>query len=72
MYLINVGYMYRLLYLMCLKTKSTLSKKTKKNKKQKEKHFFLPFAAKRPGVNAASALDDHLRGHVYYLNWPGL
>lgn len=34
--------------------KSTLSKKGKK--KQKEKHFFLPFAAKRPGVNAASVL----------------
>lgn len=44
--------------------KSTLSKKGKKNtqKKEKEKHFFLPFAAKRPGVNAASVLDDYLLG----------
>ena len=49
--------------------KSTLSKKGKKQKnnnkkktKQKEKHFFLPFAAKRPGVNAASVLDDYLLG----------
>lgn len=38
--------------------KSTLSKKGKK----KEKHFFLPFAAKRPGVNAASVLDEYLLG----------
>ncbi len=36
--------------------------KRKKTKKQKEKHFFLPFAAKRPGVNAASVLDDYLLG----------
>lgn len=43
--------------------KSTLSKKgEKKQKKEKEKHFFLPFAAKRPGVNAASVLDDYLLG----------
>lgn len=44
--------------------KSTLSKKGKKKntKKEKEKHFFLPFAAKRPGVNAASVLDDYLLG----------
>lgn len=40
--------------------KSTLSKKEKN--KQKEEHFFLPFAAKRPGVNAASVLDDYLLG----------
>lgn len=52
--------------------KSTLSKKGKKQqqKKQKEKHFFLPFAAKRPGVNAASVLDDYLLGCVYYLTRP--
>lgn len=60
MYLLNVRYMYRVLYLICLKNKSTLSKKEKT--KQKEKHFFLPFAAKRPGVNAASVLDDYLLG----------
>lgn len=58
--------------------KSTLSKKGKKEKtkkkktKQKEKHFFLPFAAKRPGVNAASVLDDYLLGKVLYLTWLGV
>lgn len=67
MYLLNVKYMYRILYLICLKkTESTLSKKEKKNKKQKEKKrkafFSLPFAAKWPGVNAASVLDDYLLG----------
>lgn len=47
MYLLNVKYMYRILYLICLKkTESTLSKKEKKKQKQKEKkrkekHFFL-------------------------------
>lgn len=50
---------YSILYVW---NKSTLSKKGKKTKKQKEKHFFLPFAAKRPGVNAASVLDDYLLG----------
>lgn len=60
MYLLNVRYMYRILYLICLKTKALCPKK-KKNK-QKEKHFFLPFAAKWPGVNAASVLDDYLLG----------
>lgn len=60
MYLLNVRYMYRVLYLICLKNKSTLSKKEKKNKKKSI--FFLPFAAKRPGVNAASVLDDYLLG----------
>lgn len=64
MYLLNVRYMYRILYLICLKTKALCPKKEKKKhkKKQKEKHFFLPFAAKRPGVNAASVLDDYLLG----------
>lgn len=69
MYLLNVRYMYRILYLICLKTKALCPKKEKKQKnnnkkktKQKEKHFFLPFAAKRPGVNAASVLDDYLLG----------
>lgn len=51
---------------MFKKTESTLSKKEKKNKKQKEKKrkafFSLPFAAKWPGVNAASVLDDYLLG----------
>lgn len=64
MYLLNVRYMYRILYLICLKTKALCPKKEKKKntKKEKEKHFFLPFAAKRPGVNAASVLDDYLLG----------
>lgn len=63
MYLLNVRYMYRILYLICLKTKALCPKKEKNKKnKQKEKHFFLPFAAKRPGVNAASVLDDYLLG----------
>ena len=51
--------------------KSTLSKKQKKQK-TKRKAFFSSIAAKRPGVNAASVLDDHLLGWVYYLNWLGL
>lgn len=59
MLLLNVRYMYRILYLICLKTKALCPKK---EKKKKEKHFFLPFAAKRPGVNAASVLDDYLLG----------
>lgn len=45
MYLLNVRYVYKILYLICLKNKSTLSKKGKQNKKKK--HFFLPFAAKK-------------------------
>lgn len=53
------------------KNKSTLSKKGK-NKNKKKSIFFLPFAAKRPGVNAASVLDDYLLGPVYYLTWLGL
>lgn len=60
MYLLNVRYVYRILYLICLKTKALCPKKEKQNKK--EKHFFLPFAAKRPGVNAASVLDNYLLG----------
>lgn len=39
--------------------KSTLSKKYKNNKKKA--FFFLPFAAKWPGVNAASVPDDDLQ-----------
>lgn len=69
MYLLNVKYMYRILYLICLKkTESTLSKKEKKKTKTKRKEkkrkafFSLPFAAKWPGVNAASVLDDYLLG----------
>lgn len=60
MYLLNVRYVYRILYLICLKTKALCPKKRKK--KLKRKAFFLPFAAKRPGVNAASVLDDYLLG----------
>lgn len=55
---------YSILYVW--KTKALCPKKEKK-KQQKEKHFFLPFAAKRPGVNAASVLDDYLLGEVYRL-----
>jgi len=38
------------------KNKSTLSKKEKKQTNKKKSIFFLPFAAKWPGVNAASVL----------------
>lgn len=67
MYLLNVKYMYRILYLICLKKpKALCPKKKKKKQKQKEKKrkafFSLPFAAKWPGVNAASVLDDYLLG----------
>lgn len=35
----------------------------KRNLKKKKKNiFFLPFAAKRPGVNAASVINDYLLG----------
>lgn len=44
----------------------------KRKKKKKKAFFFLPFAAKRPGVNAASVLDGYLLGPVYYLTWLGL
>lgn len=53
---------------MFKKTESTLSKKEKKKTKTKRKEkkrkafFSLPFAAKWPGVNAASVLDDYLLG----------
>lgn len=71
MYLLSVRYMYRILYLICLKTKALCPKKEKKQNKKKS-IFFLPFAAKRPGVNAASVLDDYLLGPVYYLTWLSL
>lgn len=42
--------------------KHFVQKRKKKTNKLKKKHFFLPFAAKRPGVNAASVLDNYLLG----------
>lgn len=66
---------YSILYVWKQKHFVQKRKKTKNNKKktkQKEKHFFLPFAAKRPGVNAASVLDDYLLGKVLYLTWLGV
>lgn len=65
MYLLNVKYMYRILYLICLKKPKALcpkKKKKKQNKKKRKAFFSLPFAAKWPGVNAASVLDDYLLG----------
>lgn len=52
---------YFILYVW--KQKHFVQKRKKKNKtKLKEKHFFPPFAAKRPGVNAASVINDYLLG----------
>lgn len=64
MYLLSVRYVYRILYLICLTTKALCPKKIKTTKR---KHFFLPFAANWPGVNAASVPDDYLQESVYYL-----
>lgn len=61
---------YFILYVW--KQKALCPKKIKTTKK-KSIFFFLPFAAKWPGVNAASVPDDYLRGgEVYYLAWLGL
>lgn len=57
--------MYRVLYLICLKTKALCPKKKKKNRKKnlkKRKAFFFHLLLKWPGVNAASVLDDYLLG----------
>lgn len=51
-----------------LKNKALCSNK----EEEKEKHFFLPFAAKRPRVNAASVLDDYLLSTVYCQTGLGL